>query len=1202
MRKTVYTLALFALAALVAMSADAQGMRSLGRRGGGGLLGGGFNRGGGMMGNRPMGGSMTRQMPGINAAPAGGAQGGAAMGGGGAAMGGGMMGEDGRTPEEILADIPKGTNGVPTRLSFDQAPLELLVYAYADVADKIPLFAPNLPKTQVTLKTFEDRELTKEQYLNAIERVLTMNGVVLEEVDDIFLYALDRKTVRTAGIRTSMEIPTNAIPEKGRVVSQLIRLTHITADEAQKAIEGFKDPTGLFQVFERNNTILVTDTQENVNRMLEIIKQLDQANPVLEDVFVRQIKFAMSTDIKTALETIVTESQKDAQLAASGPKTSGAPGFASRTQPQPQTQPTRLLNINNRPQTPQTPQPATPNATILAQVSDADRGMIRGKVLILADERSNKLIVITAKTNMDFFDKVIETLDVETTPEVSVEVVRLKYADAEEVASMLNDLIGNGSSASQRGNNQNPNARNGQARNLTQSNNRTGGFQQPGTWQSQQQRAQTAQPTFSSTASSSLGELNRDNIKILADKRINGIVMMARKADMKAVKEVIDDMDVKLSQVLIETVIVQVELGDDLTTGVDWVQRGKYRTHQQVQRTDSFGRPLFYAQDSDGNLLRTLVPEGYSGTDASGNAISASATAAYKTITKTLRNTLFNNGSATTGSMLGGGGGSASGTLQNLVGLGATAGSGSSSDDDTAETIANTAALASGTLNPIGGGINYILKSDKLNIGAVLQACKGDSRTKVLASPILMTVDNKEATIEATDMIYLFSGYQYSGSSYSGTQVRNYEKRDIGLTVKVTPRINPNGTVVLTVEQTFETQGADQNVPNESGGTDPYATVTTRKISSDVSVENRMTVVMGGLQKKTLAESETGIPILKDIPWIGKWLFSSTSTSEKRSELLVFMTPYVLDDADAAQTEAIRRKKALSDPRPFEANGWSLSPAADPISKKEQLRRLNEEWARQDEERKTAKALEEAREARAKRLAEMDESERKEWAEKHQKEILEEQKLFDKNQKDLRAIIDQIREKHGPVEERPEPEPGNAPQPAELVPAVRPAPVAAQPMTLEQLLSDQEKDEIPVVPAEAPKAAEPAVAGVEALVVEAKPAETVAPVVEAPKPAEAKPAEAKPAETVAPVVEAPKPAEVKPAETVAPVVEAPQPVAAKPAEVKPAAAKPVAEKPAEVKPAAAKPVAEKKADDVVEPVIEELMDAPKPAEDAKKKE
>ena len=184
-----------------------------------------------------------------------------------------------------------------------------------------------------------------------------------------------------------------------------------------------------------------------------------------------------------------------------------------------------------------------------------------------------------------------------------------------------------------------------------------------------------------------------------------------------------------------------------------------------------------------------------------------------------------------------------------------------------------------------------------------------------------------------------------------------------------------------------------------------------RKMSADVLLENKQTVVFGGLTERSVSESENGIPILKDIPWVGKWLFGKVNQNETRKELLVFMTPYVLDDADAAQVEAIRRKKTLSDPRPWEDNGWSLSAVADPVSKKEQLRRLTEEWERQEQERRTAKAIEEAKEKQARKLAEMDEAERKEWALRHQKEIREEQERFDAEQKDLRKIIDQIREK-----------------------------------------------------------------------------------------------------------------------------------------------------------------------------------------------
>ncbi len=898
-----------------------------------------------------------------------------------------------KSTEDILKDIPKGTNGVPTRLAFDQAPLDVLLYAYADVAGKILIPAPNLPKTQITLKTFEDRELTKEEYLEAIEVTLTMNGVVLEPFDKIFLRAFERKTVRTQGIRTSMDMPTtNSIPEKGKVVSQLIRLQHITAEEAQKALEGFKDPNGLFQVFERNNTILVTDTQENLNRMLEVVRELDVATPVTEDVFVRQIQYAAAMEIKTALETIVTESQKDAQQAKGGaPKESGAPGFGGGTRPS--LQPSRLLNLNrpgvNKPE----PPPTTPNATMMAQVSDADRGMIRGKVLILADERSNKLIVITAKTNMDFFDKVIETLDVETTPEVEVEVIRLKYAESEEVASMLNDLIGNGSSSSsQSKNNQNQNAaKNGTAnRNLTQTRAGAGGAAT---------RPQTANPTFSKSASSSLGELNKDNIKILADKRINGIVVMARKADMRAVKEVIEDMDVKLSQVLIETVIIEVTLGDDLKTGIDWVQRGRQHVFSREQVKDSYGRPMFWEETTDDEGNKVMKPT----TEDTGVPL-------METIKTLRRDGFYNNGSY----MLGGGGGGSAGmlgSLMNVAAAGATNG---------------TAATAA---NPIGGGLNYLLKSDKLNLAAVIQASKTDTRAKYIASPIVMTVDNKEAIVEATESRKFYSGSTTTTSYSTPVTSYSYTDKDIGIKIKVTPKINPDGTVMLTVEEEYSQLGAGQSVlvsgSNGSTQQEPIDTAVSRKMSADVLLDNMQTVILGGLTETYKSDKETGIPILKDIPWIGKWLFGSVTQNETRKELLVFMTPYVLDDADAAQAEAIRRKKTLSDPRPWEDNGWSLSPVADPVAKKELLRRLNDEWSRQDEERRNQKALEEAKAKRAKKLAEMDEEERREWAEKHQKEILEEQERFEGEQKDLREIIDSIREKRKPEEATPVAEPGN---------------------------------------------------------------------------------------------------------------------------------------------------------------------------------
>ncbi len=901
--------------------------------------------------------------------------------------------------EEAIENAPRGTNGVPA-LVFDKAPLEIVLKAYADEVQKTIIPAPDLPKAEITLKSLEGQVLEKEEYLEAIEVVLGMNGVVLEPRGEKFLRALARKTVRTQGIPILMQNKGN-LPEQGRVVSQMITFQNIAATEAQKALEGFKDPSGLFQVFERTNAILVTDTQENINRMLEVVRAIDIASPVMEDVFTVQIKYALAADIKTALETIVTESQKEQPKETVTTKNSGTPGF-TRSQP---SGGGRLLNLNRRPGQQQQEQPAsTANETLMAAVSDADRGMIRGKVLILDDERSNKLIIITSKANMKFFDKVIETLDVETTPDVQIKVFRLKYAECEDVASMLNDLIGNASSGSSqsKGNQTNTAATKsaGGSKNLT-----TGST-------AQRQRTKSSSGALNT---SKVGELNKDNCKVLADKRINGVVVYARTQDMSTLKKIIDEMDIKLSQVLIETAIIEVSLGDNLKTGVDWVMRGRAKT----QRQDSNGNPLYWAEytsditkttDGTTTVLKSAGEKTGLMTTEKSWTDNDKVVHLLEPVVGLVRDGYANNGNFG----LGGGGG----------GLG---GAGTEVAKMMSKGISYSgAATEFGTMTPIGSGVNYLLKSDKLNLAAIIQATKSDNRAKYIASPVVMTVDNKEATIDATENRQFLTGWTANSGSINGTSGQptpSYSSKDIGIKLKITPKINPNGTVMLEVEEEysqFKENGQSMLIPQSSGSTISYTPgyvdlAVERKMSADVLLEDRQTVVLGGMTETSEAESETGIPILKDIPWIGKWLFGSVSQVETRKELLVFMTPYVLDDADSAQAEALRRKKALSDARPWVDHGWSASELADPVSKKEQLRRFNDEWARQDEERKTKLAIEKAKIDRAKKLEKMDEKEREFWLELHKDELEKEEKeAFEaqmEEQKDLRELAASIREK-----------------------------------------------------------------------------------------------------------------------------------------------------------------------------------------------
>ena len=877
-------------------------------------------------------------------------------------------------------------------LNWDAAPVDIVFQTYGEQVGKTILKDPSVPNATITLKSREGQKLSKEEYLEAIEVVLEMNGIHLEPYGEKFIRAVPRGKARKEGIPLYMDI--TDVPEDakdGRVISVMISFKSIATDEAQKALENFKSDTGMLNVFERTNSILATDTWQNIKRMDEIARAMDISSPVLEQVFVYQVENASANDIKTALEQIVQESQKEQEKNGKAVQNnSGAnSGMTTRS---PLAGPRLLGSNRNQPEQPK------PLESTVTSMSDADRGMIRGKVLILADERSNKLVIITSKSNYDFFEKVIKQLDVETTPDTVVKVYRLKYAEAEEVADMINDLIGNApSSKSSAKGSQNAAAR-GQG-GTTRVSSPTGATAANTARKSANQRTGEAKP----------GELSKENTTVLADKRINGLVVMTNKELVPVVESIIEAMDVKLSQVLIETVIIEVTLGDDLKTGIDWVQRGRTRDYKNVptgtfsQRISGYSKSTFpTTQDPDGSdWIRG--GDGYWYTPV---IEIVENTIPVKTLT---RDGFYNNDNY----MLGGGGGSGTSALQGLF-----------------TTVATNGVEAALGANPIGSGINYFLKSDKLNLAAIIQASKTDSHAKYIASPVVMTVDNKEATIDATENRQFLTGWTAQSGSYgnSGQPTPNYSAKDIGIKIKVTPKINPNGTVMLEVEEEYSQFIRDgQSMLIPQGGNYVQGNVDLameRKMSADILLENMQTVVLGGLTETYKSESETGIPILKDIPWIGKWLFGSVSQTESRKELLVFMTPYVLDEGDAAQAEALRRKKALSDTRPWDDHGWSASPLADPVSKKEQMRRLKEEWKKQDEERKTKLAIEDEKVKRAKALEQMSKEERNHWLEMHKdeldgadrdeeaKELKEKMKSKDdETQEELRKLAADIRER-----------------------------------------------------------------------------------------------------------------------------------------------------------------------------------------------
>lgn len=198
-------------------------------------------------------------------------------------------------------------------------------------------------------------------------------------------------------------------------------------------------------------------------------------------------------------------------------------------------------------------------------------------------------------------------------------------------------------------------------------------------------------------------------------------------------------------------------------------------------------------------------------------------------------------------------------------------------------------ALGSGLLFGLGkilGGTQF---------GLIANALKGDAATNILATPTLVTIDNEEAKIVVGQEVPFVTGSYTSTGSGSSTPTNPFntiERRDVGLSLIVTPQINRGKTINLKI---------DQEVSNLASTSVSASDVITnkRKITTNVMVEDGQVLVLGGLIEDSFRDSKEKVPVLGDIPFIGA-AFRGTNTSKTKQNLMVFIHPMIMPDAEAA--------------------------------------------------------------------------------------------------------------------------------------------------------------------------------------------------------------------------------------------------------------------------------------------------------------
>ena len=180
-----------------------------------------------------------------------------------------------------------------------------------------------------------------------------------------------------------------------------------------------------------------------------------------------------------------------------------------------------------------------------------------------------------------------------------------------------------------------------------------------------------------------------------------------------------------------------------------------------------------------------------------------------------------------------------------------------------------------------------------LNLGALARALENDQRANVLSTPNILTLDNEEAKFVAGQNVPFVTGSFTQTTTGSTNPFQTIERRDIGLTLRVTPQVSESGSVKLKIFQEISSV-----VPTSSAIRSADLITNKRSIENTVLVDDGQIAVIGGLVSDDTKNGESKVPLLGDIPFFGN-LFKYQTRSREKTNLMIFLRPVVMRDSRA---------------------------------------------------------------------------------------------------------------------------------------------------------------------------------------------------------------------------------------------------------------------------------------------------------------
>jgi general secretion pathway protein D len=468
---------------------------------------------------------------------------------------------------------------------------------------------------------------------------------------------------------------------------------------------------------------------------------------------------------------------------------------------------------------------------------------------IVVYEPSNKLIITDNAANIERFVTILRELDHPGEMQ-KMEVIELRYADAADTAKICNDLLESSNATSAR-------------------------------------TRRDRKVTTSSTSSES---------KIIAYERANKLIAAVTDEELKLITNLIDQLDQEPTQDQSRINLYAlknadaVSLSETLNTMLTGVKAGDDKTPSAAVAKSAFEGAITISPDKPTNsLIVNATPEDYRAIEDIIRKLDIQRRQVY---VEALIMELSMDATENLGLNLQGG---------VEVGGEGIIGGRTLPDPDIGSNVSSL--LSSSVKGILAGGfgnmISYVDENGETRsipaFSALLRLSKTDSDVNILSAPRLLTSDNEEAEIVVGQNVPIItSRLSDTGSSNGLAQSVSIERKDVALTLRITPQITDGDQVRLNIYQ--ETT----NVVDESNsvGTvnDVGPTFTTRKLSNTVLARNAQSIVLGGLIQTNRQQAETKVPFLGDIPLLG-YLFRSSSDTEKKTNLLIFITPTIIESA-----------------------------------------------------------------------------------------------------------------------------------------------------------------------------------------------------------------------------------------------------------------------------------------------------------------